>query len=76
MPSESTLMFHHIILIVRTKNLCPHSKHCADRLSASPSLLGSVYVLRDGSLITGRGRLQNGKIAGPKLFASPPLKTG
>ena len=31
--------------------------------------------LRDWSLITGRGGLQNGKIAGPKLFAPPP-KTG
>ena len=29
----------------------------------------------DWSLITGRSGLQNGKIAGPKLFA-PPLKTG
>ena len=31
--------------------------------------------IRDWSLITGRG-LQNGKIAGPKLFAPPPPKTG
>ena len=29
-------------------------------------------ILRDWSLITGRGGLQNGKIAGPKLFAPPP----
>ena len=29
-------------------------------------------LLRDWSLITGRGGLQNGKIAGPKLFAPPP----
>ena len=29
-------------------------------------------VIRDRSLITGRGGLQNGKIAGPKLFAPPP----
>ena len=28
--------------------------------------------LRDWSLITGRGGLQNGKIAGPKLVAPPP----
>ena len=28
--------------------------------------------LRDWSLITGRGGLQNGEIAGPKLFAPPP----
>ena len=28
--------------------------------------------VRDWSLITGRGGLQNGKIAGPKLFAPPP----
>ena len=28
--------------------------------------------IRDWSLITGRGGLQNGKIAGPKLFAPPP----
>ena len=34
-----------------------------------------VGHVRDWSLITGRGGLQNGKIAGPKLFA-PPLKTG
>ena len=30
------------------------------------------YIVRDWSLITGRGGLQNGKIAGPKLFAPPP----
>ena len=29
-------------------------------------------MLRDWSLITGRGGLQNGKIAGVKLFAPPP----
>ena len=29
-------------------------------------------LFRDWSLITGRGVLQNGKIAGPKLFAPPP----
>ena len=29
-------------------------------------------TLRDWSLITGRGGLQNGKIAGPKLFVPPP----
>ena len=41
------------------------------------SLLGiTEKSLRDWSLITGGGGgLQNGKIAGPKLFA-PPLKTG
>ena len=32
-------------------------------------------VFRDWSLITGSGGLENGKIAGPKLFV-PPLKTG
>ena len=32
--------------------------------------------LRDWSLITGRGGLQNGKIAGPKLFAPPPSRQG
>ena len=31
-----------------------------------------ILILRDWSLITGRGGLQNGKIAGPKLFAPPP----
>ena len=31
---------------------------------------------RDWSLITGRGGLQNGKIAGPKLFAPPPSRQG
>ena len=38
----------------------------------------TYLTLRDWSLITGRGGggLQNGKIAGPKLFAPPPLKTG
>ena len=30
------------------------------------------YWVRDWSLITGRGGLQNGKIAGPQLFATPP----
>ena len=29
-------------------------------------------LVRDWSLIKGRGGLQNGKIAGPKLFAPPP----
>ena len=33
---------------------------------------GLLHVIRDWSLITGRGGLQNGKIAGPKLFAPPP----
>ena len=32
--------------------------------------------IRDWSLITGRGGLQNGKIAGPKLFAPPPSRQG
>ena len=35
-----------------------------------------LIVIRDWSLITGRGVLQNGKIAGPKLFATPLLKSG
>ena len=35
-----------------------------------------IRRVRDWSLITGRGGLQNGKIAGPKLFAPPALKTG
>ena len=34
--------------------------------------VGAVNDIRDWSLITGRGGLQNGKIAGPKLFAPPP----
>ena len=33
-------------------------------------------VLRDWSLIMGRGGLQNWKIAGPKLFAPPPSRQG
>ena len=33
---------------------------------------GAGLLFRDWSLITGRGGLQNGKIAGPKLFAPPP----
>ena len=32
----------------------------------------NISTVRDWSLITGRGGLQNGKIAGPKLFAPPP----
>ena len=32
----------------------------------------TFIVLRDWSLITERGGLQNGKIVGPKLFARPP----
>ena len=39
-------------------------------------LAQSQDLLREWSLIMGRGGLQNGKIAGPKLFAPPPLKTG
>ena len=40
----------------------------------SLNLSGNVV---DDSLITGRGGgLQNGKIAGPKVFAPHPLKTG
>ena len=31
-----------------------------------------LLLVRDWSLITGRGGLQNGKIASPKLFAPPP----
>ena len=43
-------------------------------LMLSCKLTDSIKVkrLRDWSLITGRGGLQNGKIAGPKLFAPPP----
>ena len=37
-----------------------------------PNVTIPYYFLRDWSLITGRGGLQNGKIAGPKLFAPPP----
>ena len=33
---------------------------------------GQSHIVRDWSLITGRGGLQNGKIAGPKLFTPPP----
>ena len=32
----------------------------------------TCHEIRDWSLIMGRGGLQNGKIAGPKLFAPPP----
>ena len=34
--------------------------------------LRALFSVRDWSLITGRGGLQNGKIAGPKLLAPPP----
>ena len=34
--------------------------------------LNETIGVRDWSLIMGRGGLQNGKIAGPKLFAPPP----
>ena len=34
--------------------------------------IGCTLKVRDWSLIMGRGGLQNGKIAGPKLFAPPP----
>ena len=36
------------------------------------SIVVKVSLLRDWSLIRGRRGLQNGKIAGPKLFAPPP----
>ena len=32
--------------------------------------------IRDWSLLWGGGRLQNGKIVGPKPIAPPPPKTG
>ena len=35
-------------------------------------LLTYKGLIRDWSLITGRGGLQNGKIVCPKLFAPPP----
>ena len=41
-------------------------------LSAIHGFPDQTAPLRDWSLITGRGGLQNGKIAGPKLFAPPP----
>ena len=34
--------------------------------------IGLVRHVRDRSLITVGGGLQNGKIVGPKLFATPP----
>ena len=43
----------------------------AKRLFSIFSIL-DISRFRDWSLITGRGGLQNGKIAGPKLFAPPP----
>ena len=50
----------------------------AHRSPSSEALAGKdtgfCFQIRDWSLITGRGRLLNGKIAGPKLFA-PPLMT-
>ena len=44
----------------------------AMRDMAISKLLTALLMFRDWSLITGRGGLQNGKIAGPKLFAPPP----
>ena len=41
-----------------------------------PRKPGSFSLLRDWSLITGRGGLQNGKIAGPKPFVPPPSRQG
>ena len=43
-----------------------------DQLGKQP--MQKEYIVRDWSLITGRGGLQNGKIAGPKLFAPPPSR--
>ena len=60
-----------------TKSSVPTRQGAA--LSTIRSGSGSVVVtgreVRDWSLITGRGGLQNGKIAGPKLFAPPPQDT-
>ena len=41
-------------------------------MSPPPPLSSADIAIRDWSLIMGRGGLQNGKIAGPKLFAPPP----
>ena len=45
--------------------------HTCDR-SVNRTVHPRHLHLRDWSLITGRGGLQNGKFAGPKLFAPPP----
>ena len=51
----------HVIDLYKMNSMIEHMDHI---VTDTP--------LRDWSLITGRGGLQNGKIAGPKLFAPPP----
>ena len=55
-------------LLVREGEGIVHLSYCIHESSS----LKLLRFFRDWSLITGRGGLQNGKIAGPKLFAPPP----
>ena len=52
---------------------------CSCIISVGELKKGNVLIMhikgiRDWSLITGSGGLQNGKIAGLKLFAPPPSR--
>ena len=74
--------------IIFKSSACPRSLHltktkgvhCLRSRPVYPGR-GALFILfhhslRDWSLITGRGGLKNGKIAGPKLFAPPPSRQG
>ena len=71
---QACLIFHRRLVGVAVNRLVGMALNNISR----PSIIchtDQLFFLRDWSLIRGRGGLQNGKIAGPKLFA-PPLKTG
>ena len=51
-------------------------RHKLIKPTAQHNVKTVTRLIRDWSLITGRGGLQNGKIAGPKLFAPPPSRQG
>ena len=49
-----------------------HKRVCVSAWSGVETFIFNTLHIRDRSLITARGGLQNGKIAGPNLFLSHP----
>ena len=69
LPHTPSPQFSHLLLRQEDRIYLPPPSGLG---SHSKNMINTGSTLRDWSLITGRGGLQNGKIAGPKRFAPPP----
>ena len=85
LPHSPGVVYYHLLLRRETRfpGVAPFSFRRGiwdlfvyrGQKSYTPTAFWKLWTtrgVRDWSLITGRGGLQNGKIAGPKLFAPPP----